>query len=278
MTEEGGTGGDAGTGGEGEPQTPVWTEGLSEDIRGYVENKGWDGMEAAISSYQHLEKQLGAPPDSLVRVPTDFDDQEATNEFYGKLGRPESAEQYEFPEFDVEEGETDLTPHFREIAFKRGLSQRAARGCVEDFADVMDKVRDERITQINLDNEAGVQRLKAKWGQAFDANIQAGKNFEARFGIDEEMDRQLNGVLGSERFLEMAAAIGRALGESAGPPVDGSGADGFLAITPGAAKAKIADLQMDPDFLKAYQDKTHINHEAAVQKMFQLQQAANPEP
>ncbi len=270
----GGEGGEgAGAGGEGGGDaTVLWTEGLEETALGYVENKGWKGAGDMLKSYQSLEGMQGVPPEQLLRLPSP-DDADGWTEAFGRLGRPEDAAGYEFPDFEVAEGAPDIADDFRSAAFEQGLSQKHARGVVDWFTTRMDAVREEQTEAAQLQSAADMTSLKAEWGQAYDENIQAGKLFAQRFGFLENgvLDK-LENAMGTAGMLKFAAQIGRGLGEHTAP--DDESASGAFGATPGSAKDKILQLRGDVEFMKRYTE----GDKHALKIMTELNQQAAPGP
>lgn len=79
-------------GGDG---TKTWLDGLSEGNRKLAETKGWkapEDLDKAFTSYTELEKLQG----SSLQMPAADAPKEKLDEFYKKLGRPDSPDKYEF--------------------------------------------------------------------------------------------------------------------------------------------------------------------------------------
>lgn len=91
------SGGDtaAATSGSGGAVNDSWAGLLTDEgNRKTVEAKGWltKGPDAVVSGYRELESKLG----KAIVPPGDDAKPEDWNAFYGKLGRPETADKYEF--------------------------------------------------------------------------------------------------------------------------------------------------------------------------------------
>ena len=96
----------AGEGAQANGQQQAWYGGYAEDIRGFVENKGWKDPSDAITGYINLEKYLGA--DKAGRGLVLPKDDAATDEWgqvYDRLGRPKSPDEYKLPVPDGDTGE-----------------------------------------------------------------------------------------------------------------------------------------------------------------------------
>ena len=98
-------------------------EGLSEENKSFVANKGFKTFDDVVTSYINLEKYQGVPADKLIRLP-DENNADEVNVFYKKLGRPDKAEDYKF---EIAQGQDDaIAKAIAPELFKIGLSQKQA--------------------------------------------------------------------------------------------------------------------------------------------------------
>ena len=122
---------------QGEGQA-VWYGSASDEMKGYIQNKGWDDDPMkAVSSYQELEKFRGANENELLRFPKDPEADGAFDEIYTKLGRPESADAYEVTLPDgvpIDEARLGV---YRDLAYKSGISQKQFQALAEADANYM---------------------------------------------------------------------------------------------------------------------------------------------
>jgi hypothetical protein len=256
-----------------EVEVPSWTSGLNEDGQGFVENKGWTSADQMLDSYQHLEKTVGAPADQVVRLPKE-DDAEGWGDVYTRLGRPEEPAGYKLNEVAVPEGVPDFTPRLREWAHEAGLSQNQTSQIHEKFQARLVEMSGELQNQQAEQAAAEEQALRKEWGSAWDENLNAGRRFRERFKINDEMTDKLESALGLRGLLELSAAIGRGLGEHGMPTgAEDDGGGLTFGMTPASAKAKIADLSLDKDFMDQYMD----GRKEAVARMTRLHSLAHPD-
>ncbi len=251
---------------------PDWAAGFEPEAQGFVQAKGWTQPGDMLKSYRALESVQGVPEDQLVKIPGNPDDPTAMGDFYAKLGRPAEAAAYDFGvQAPVAEGEVDITPDFRSWAHNSGLTQRQAKGIFDNYQAKAAEFEATQQEQRGLQAENDMAALRTQWGQGYDAKIQAGQRFVARFGLGEQLD-QLESAMGTKGMLEFAARVGEAMGEHAGPTVDPTTQQGTqFGITPEHAKAKIIELKNDEAFQKRLFEtgdpdaKTHwrMLHEAA---------------
>lgn len=99
----------------------------------------------AVKALVHAQRMLGRRPEGYMPVPTGQDD-ERWQEVWQALGRPESPEEYELPEFDLPEDveiREDLKTEFVERSHQLGLNGPQASGLFEWFVSRMMDVRHE---------------------------------------------------------------------------------------------------------------------------------------
>jgi len=253
------------------PKSPAWTEGLPDDLRGYAENKRWSDPAAALKSYQELEKVIGAPPERVLKLPGD-DSPEAWDGVYKRLGRPDSADGYEFEGGPVE-GIIDMTPQIREWAHEAGLSQKQAAKIHAKYNEQVTAMLgqiDEQTAQVQA---ADLATLRKEWGSTYGENIDAGKRAKAAFDLDDSAVAKLEEALGTAPTLKLMAKIGRALGEHRVSSEDrGTNAQPF-GRTPAASMDRIKTLMTD----KAFTERLKNKEPAAMREWTQLHEEAYAE-
>jgi hypothetical protein len=224
-----------------------WTASLADDLKGYVQNKGFKDPGAAIEAYRNLEKLRGVPEERLLKLPEKDDDAQGWESVYQKLGKPSKPEEYKVQTQDPEFGKWAQST-FHEL----GLSTKQAEKLVSkwnQYADNMTKGQQEVYHQkVEQDNQA----LKKEWGAAFDQNIAVAKRAAAGLGIDGQTIDALEKTMGFAGVMKFMNSLGSKLGE--GSYVAGeTKTDNFMgALTPEAARNRISALRSDPTFVQKY--------------------------
>jgi len=115
------------------PATSSLFDSLGEDNRRVAEAKGWDSADKIVESYRNLETKIG---DSL-RPPADDAPAEEWQAFYGRLGRPDHATDYEFkmPGGLAEDFpyDSESATRFGAWAHEAGLTPRQAQSLHDRF-------------------------------------------------------------------------------------------------------------------------------------------------
>lgn len=282
------SGGDGGTGGgkEGDGGTgsgaaalgaaaaatpatpPAWTEGMTPEQTGLVENKGWDGPGAALDSYAELSKMIGK---DTIQFPGEGDT-EAMSKLLSRLGRPDTADGYKL---EVPDGANpDFAKAFAGVAHEAGLTQAQVAKTMEWYNGQAATSATAAAEAKTAAGEQALTGLKAEWGAAYEQNVEQGRRAATEFGVDIETLGKIEGALGTADMLKLFADIGAKLGEDT---VSGDGGGSSLSLSPAAALQQISELNMDPNFVSALNDKSNPGHKDAVAKKTRLFQFAYPE-
>jgi len=256
-------------------QAEHWASGFEDThLSEWIQERGWQSPETLARSYQGLEKLQGVPEAQLLKLPADPEDA-AWQEVYGRLGRPESPEAYEFEGYQPpgEDEGYDVLPDFRQWAHEQGLSQRQAQGIFGKFMDKLATLQKENADEWIANDQAELADLKRTWGKAYDENILASRLATAELAITKEEATAISAVVGGARMLEILAQAGRSMSEhQAILPNEPSGG-GQFGLTPDVAQAKISERMSDTDFAKRY----HEGDAQAVSYMRKLYEAAYPD-
>lgn len=238
-----------------------WVETLDEDMRGFVEAKGFKDPAAVLKSYQNLEKLRGVPEDRLLKLPEKMDDPEGMASVYDRLGRPESADAYTRAMGD--DFNDDVFKGISAKAHELGLSDAQFAGMQEvtaNLAGEIDAAREEKMA-------AEFDQWKSANADGFNAAARA----MAQAGVDEN---QLEGILSGDKaqLYDFLAKVGAGMNEQ--PVTMGDQPGGAFNMTPAAAQQKIQELLADNDFMKGYTSSNSKVRAPAIARMEQLQKAA----
>jgi len=237
------------TGGTGATaaQPSDWTSGLDEETRGWVQLKGFKDPATVVGSYRNLEKLQGVPASRLVKLPESLDDAQAMGEVYGRLGRPDKPDGYGFKAPEGDNG--DFTNWAQQNFYEAGLSTKQGQALMAkygEFATQMQKAQADAQTAKTVEGQAA---LKKEWGMAHDQNQKVAARGARLAGVDSNTIDSIERAIGYEKTIKLFHGIGSKTGEDT---FVGGGDNGFSAMTPGQAQAKITELRSDPGFGKRY--------------------------
>jgi len=248
-----GTGGDVGVPGAGGTESPdPWSTlvgTLDEDARGYVQAKGFDGLDSAINSYRNLEKAIGIPKDEIARIPKNGDP-EQMKELFTRLGTPADPTGYkdaiEIPEGDDGEFARQIVPLFH----KANLTVDQARTLASGWNEMMGAQAEHNETEYANTLDAQTNELKAEWGSNYENRMLAGKAAMDEFGISAEQIGMLEKAMGFKDVIKTFAQIGEKIGEASLVGGEDGGSD---ITTPEQAQHQLNALKSDPLWVKKYQ-------------------------
>jgi hypothetical protein len=213
---------------------------------------------------------------NVIAMPSDASLPEEWEAYHVAGGRPETAADYnlkapaDFPQELAEKVlPADRLATWQDRLFKAGVSQKAADGIINDFAqDMLADYTNAGISKEQADAEL-VSGLTAKWGVAFEQNKQYGDIAvtEASSG-DFEFQQRLTAKFGNDPdFIEAMANLGMKFSEGKPP--------GFAAIpTAGDYQDQIDTLMAEP----LYMNGTSKQRMAIANKMMVIREKMNPEP
>jgi len=137
--------------------------------------------------------------------------------FYGKLGRPETADKYDLKRPTLPEGMTyDEAGEkwFRETAHKLNLSAAQAAALYDEYNGRMGGVIKDIEAKRTKAAQDGLETLKKQWGGQFDTNMELVKRATAAFLDDESKKFMDESGLGNHPVLvNLFAKLGKAMAE-----------------------------------------------------------------
>ena len=246
----------------GQVDTPAdegqaWYESADDEVKGYIQNKGWDDPLKAVASYQELEKFKGANENDLLKIPKAPEAEGAFDEIYAKLGRPESADKYELSLPDgVNVDEARLNAG-RDAAFSLGLSQKQFEAMATFDAEYQAKAMEGYYSELAKTQEAEYNALREEWGDKADEREELsrrGLRAVLPQGDREAMAKAIEGAIGTAATLKLFANIADHVSKEDRMP--DSGGDRPFGYTKEQAladkKALMDELKGDRERLAAY--------------------------
>lgn len=233
---------------------------LSEELKEVKSLQNFKDVDGLAKSYVHLNGLLGKKFDELT--PDELDS------YYNKLGRPESAEEYNLPDSPQE----DMVKWYKEKAYDAGLSQEQTRKLMDSYMEIEQLKMKEYQQQQETTTAQWIEEIKADFGPAFDKRLDIAKKAVTAYGGEELKDYLNQTGLGNHPAMVKAfSKIGRELVEDRLTDAEASKSFG---MTPKEALQKVATLKRDPTFMKSYQSAMAPGHEEAVDEIQELYKIA----
>jgi|TARA_R110000744_G_scaffold90294_5_gene175348 hypothetical protein len=246
---------------------------ISEDLRNDPSLADFKDVNGLAKSYIHAQRMVGS---DKISMPSDTSTPDDWNEFYNKLGRPET---YELERPGLPEGldyNQPMEENMLKIMHESGMSNKQVNAVYNGY---MNSITEEFGSQ-NSGREAQQtewrDQLKRDFGLAYDQEIDVAKRAASEFGGQEFLSwLDESGQGDNPMMVKMMAKIGKSMLESGREPEGET--SGFGVMTPDSARQEIGRLQRDPNFMKQYSDSETDGHTTAIEKMQRLFSFAYPE-
>jgi hypothetical protein len=223
--------------------TPAANEAwFPDEHKGYVENKGWKSPADVLTSAINLEKLLGADrAGRTVVMPKDENDVEGKKAFFAKLGVPETADKYELPLPEGDNGE--LAKVASDWFHKAGVPKAAAQQITKSWNDHIGQLVKADQDAAKAKSDADLAQLKSTWGQDAQKNEELARRgmtaYGKKAGLESDDLNALESTLGTAKMLKLFLALGQSTAEAG---FGGDGGGGF-GMTKSAAQEKLANIQ-----------------------------------
>ena len=262
-----------------QPTTPVatpaaqptssWKDSISEDFRNDPSIEKFTEIDALAKSYINATKMIGQ--DKII-IPTKNSGQEAWDEAYAKLGRPESPEKYTFDvKSDVVNMDEAAIKSFAEQSHKLGLNNKQAEGILDFYKNNMEGTAQQAKIDTETAQSQAEQELRQEWGRDFDGKVkQAGALAKANIN-PEVLDMTLsNGTrLGDHpEIIKGFAKIANMMSEDKIVATESENVNTVADI-----ETEISAITNDTD--GPYWNKQHPDHDKVVQQVYTLREMLN---
>ena len=244
----------------------TWKDSISEEYRKDPNIEKFTEIDALAKSYINATKMIGQ---DKVAVPTNNSTEEAWNEVYDKLGRPESAEKYSLDaKSKVVSLDENAVKQFAETSHKLGLNNKQAQGLLEFYKTNMEGTAQQAKIDTETAQAQAEQQLRSEWGREFEAKVKQASSL-AKANMNPEI-------------LDMTLSNGARLGDH--PEI----IKGFAKIAGMMAEDKIVSTESESvqsnqniqdeidsivnDKASPYWNKGHPNHDKQVQQVYTLRE------
>lgn len=246
-------------------------DGVDETTLGYVANKGWDSPAKAISSYQNLEKLLGADrAGNTVILPKEGASPQEMAAFYDRIGRPAdpSGYQVKVPEGGNAEFQKAVASKMHEL----GVPKAMGEGLVSWYNEQQVAAQQAALQAKAADFENQSAKWKQEQGAALTQNLATAGAAARALGLDGDTLAKLDDALGPYGTLSLLHKIGSRATEADFVGSDSTAGFGNV-MSPAQAKAEIKALTADKGWVAKLTEK----NADALAKWDQLHKWAYPE-
>jgi hypothetical protein len=211
-----------------------------------------------FKGFQNLQKLVGQKQIvEGLKLPEENASEQELNDFYNKLGRPESADKYELPsDLQVPEGYNldEVSQNFKSIAHKNGIPQKQAAALFKDFIEVEKQNFIKSQEQVKLSFDKAV--IEA-FGNEYKNDLGSAKKAAKALGIADKLDSE--GLSANPTVLKVLAKLGEHYGE-----------DSFEDGTSGSKETLLdeAERLQKSDLYQKGDKETHRKVEEIYQKVY----------
>lgn len=236
----------------------TWRDDLPDELKGIKTLEKFKDVSGLAKSYVETEKYF----EGAVLIPGENASEEDWNSFYGKLGRPDTPEDYEFDKFELPEGmsyDNDFEKEFLGLAHKNGLNN----GQVKEFYDWWNNKSkglfvDNQVQAENTIQKAEIE-LRADWGRQYDEKLAGVQRLVDQYATSE--DKQYldeSGIGNNPHLAKFLDRIAKDFGE--GKHLGDPKVNAFTDPESAAQAKKAFYNDTSSDDYKAYFDAKHPRH------------------
>jgi len=236
-----------------------WKSALPEELRNDATLSNFKDVASLAKTVVHQQQQMGN------RIPLPKTDEERA-ELYSKLGRPETAEEYQ-----IEIGD-ELKPYFRDesvtefkkVAHDIGLNPQQVSALIEMQKNSISSELSNSSAHLEVQAQETQEALKQEWGVQYDREIRSAKRALSVYGDDEIMALMNTEAGNNPAVIKMFARLGKEITEDMTQNTQNNN----LAVSALDARAEIDEVMQNPSH--PYFNDRHPENKMAIEKMRQL--------
>ena len=251
---------------ETQPATKTWKEAISEEFRNDPNIEKFTEIDALAKSYINATQMIGK---DKVAVPNKNSTDDQWNEFYDKLGRPESADKYSLnAKSEVVPIDEQAIKQFAENAHQLGLNNKQAQGILEFYKNNMEGMAHQAKVDTETAQAQSTQELRQEWGREFDTNIKkAGALAKANMN-PEILDMQLKDGMRLGDHPEIIKGFAKIAGMMSEDKIVSTESENVSSNTD--VETEISDIMNNKD--GPYWNRSHPDHDKVVQQVYTLRE------
>ena len=249
--------------------TSSWKDSISEDYRNDPSIEKFTEIDALAKSYINATKMIGQ--DKIV-IPTKNSGQEAWDEAYAKLGRPESADKYNFDvKSEIVNMDENAIKSFAEQSHKLGLNNKQAAGILDFYKNNMEGSAQQAKIDTQTAQAQSEQELRQEWGRDFEGKVkQAGALAKANIN-PEILDMTLSNGIRLGDHPEIIKGFAKIAGMMSEDKIVATESENVQTIAD--IESEISAITNDTD--GPYWNKNHPDHDKMVQQVYTLREMLN---
>jgi len=250
-----------------------WLDSLPPEYRDNTMFRSIPDLPTLAKNYENAQRLIGT---KRMEEPQPTWAPEKWNEFYGKLGRPETPDKYTVPTIKLEGGHElnpDLVKEAQSKLHSAGLTDKQFQAVMSLYGETTNKGLAASKVSSEQARTAAEQALKQEFGDRYTVKVDLAKAALRKFG-DESLVGYLNesGLGNDPRLIKLLASVSEGMMEDR----THLRTQGLNITGTTAAAQELEGLKMDPEFQKALFDGQNPGHKAALDRWMSLHQVAFP--
>lgn len=239
--------------------TTPWHQGkLDAELIGHAQNAGWkldDPAElaaSAVKAHREAQKYIGVPPDQIVKLPKDQNDEAGWNAVRQRLGMPKEAKEYDLSGVKFADGteiEAAFADTMRGALHKAGVAKDSAPEVVRAVVNFMEEADRAEQTERTAAWERTKAALETDWGPNFARNSAIAAQGAEVFGLDQKDIEALKDHPSYPKLIKSFLKVGLMNKEPAFVDAAGRAANNGV-MSREQAVARHAEMMTDGEFMK----------------------------
>ena len=250
------------------PQQSSWKDSISEVYRNDPNIEKFTEADALAKSYINAVKMIGQ---DKIAIPTNNSTQEAWDEAYNKLGRPEYDTKYDLKlNSEILAMDENQIQSFAEQSHKLGLNNKQAQGILEFYKNNMENSAQQSKIDIETSHAQAEQHLRQEWGRDYDAKVkQAAAVAKANMpGVLDLVLQDGTRVGDNSEIIKGFSKIASMFSEDKMVTTESENVDSVKNI-----EQEISQMMNDKSH--PYHIKGHPEHDKSIQQMLTLREILN---
>ena len=237
-------------------EVPEWAKGIEKELFNEPSVKLHKDMNSLVKSYVNAQKMIGA--DKVV-IPTKNSTPEVWNDFYKKIGLPESFEKYTVNKAEKSKIDDVLFNSLKDKAYKAGVLPTQLEQLTGGLEEYLGNYEKATIQKLEDNRKAAQENIKKEFGEAYDTKMKLANNSMDLFGSEQLKQKIINSGLNLDPdFVKFFASVGEKLGEH-------QSLDGNTPKTPNESIEEVNALMADKS--GPYWNAEHPAHYETVQRV-----------
>jgi len=235
-------------------------EGVPEKIQGLLEKKKWTNINQLADGFTELESYKGIASGKHIVLPESVDDIDGWDKVFTAIGKPESADKYEFTNETGIELSDDLMNGFKEFAHKANYTQEQLTGAIQFQLEAI-KAGDELYTAQQVEHKTeNIDAMKQKWQTDYEPTMTKIDSTAEKLGVKAYFEKM--GIDKEPEIVNMLLTIANSDSE------DILNTNGEPPPAPTTLQDKLAEIMKSEE----YNQRFNPGHKAKMQEFMELNQ------